>query len=508
MPANRLFRKSAIWMVALIWMALLACSVSAASAETPSPWFHLASVSRPGVLPGTAKDEVQDVTVTGPPGEPFVLSNLTAKEVKEIEEGRPLEKTAFLAVGDEPSAIQTGLEEIYGAGNVAVSGGPGVEVGLEPYEVTFKKALADRPVEPINTEFNSAVTVNVGQVVMGRPEGEIAVTAINLGDVAADGKATPVKITDRLPSGLSASFVEGNTRDDGGENGPVDCVIASSDEAQCTFAHSLPPYSQIEVAIGVGVEPQAASGELNEVSVSGGGAPDALLNHPITVAKQAGEATPFGVEHYEQTFEEVGGTPDAQAGSHPFQFTTTLDLNQDSEGEPAGALAKDLTFKLPAGVIGNPTAYPRCTLAQFSTIVNPQANECPTDTVLGIAVVSYQNHEAKREETATTPIFNLEPSVGEPARFGLQPAGIPVFLDTSVRTGEDYGVTAHVENITQLVGFLANTVTFWGVPGDSRHDNIRGSGCLAEADGVPEEERIHNGIPPCIHLNQSSPPRS
>ena len=129
--------------------------------------------------------------------------------------------------------------------------------------------------------------------------------------------------------------------------------------------------------------------------------------HPIVIAKAPGEATPFGVESYEQVFEEVGGAPDAQAGSHPFQFTTTLDLNQTSEGEPAGGAREGLSFRLPAGLVGNPTAYPRCTLAQFSTIINSQANECPADTVLGVAVVSYENQRTspKREETATSPMF-------------------------------------------------------------------------------------------------------
>ncbi len=497
-------------------LASFAFSGSSVSAEVLSPWFHLASVSRPGKLQsGVATSSVQDVMVTGSPGEFFVLANLTVEEVSELKDGKKefeqvAGKLAIFEVGEEPSAIQTSLEGIYGAGNVEVTGGVGAQLGLEPYVVTFKEAFADRPVAAINSELSALEEfkgeVSIRQVQAGQADGVIAVTAINLGDAVADAKAAPVTVTDTLPAGLSARFVEGNTLNNGGENGPVDCALVPPHEVQCTFAGSLPPYEQIEVLMGVAVEAGAVTGEQNEVSLSGGGAPGAVLERPITVAKGPGEGTPFGIESYEQVFEEVGGAPDAQAGSHPFQFTTTLDLNQTSEGEPAGALAKDLSFRLPAGLVGNPTAYPRCTLAQFGTIVNSQANECPADTVLGVAVVSYENKEVPREETATSPIFNLEPSVGEPARFGFQPAGIPVFLDTSVRTGEDYGVTARVENIPQLVGFLANTVTFWGVPGDSRHDNVRGSGCLAEVDGESEEERRLHGVPPCTRTEASEPP--
>jgi hypothetical protein len=498
-----------IFIVAVVSLVFFSLLGSVAFAETPSPWFHLTSVSRPGVLqPALFKGKVQDITVSGAPGALFVLADLTPEEAQEELEGtRPFEKLEFFNVGDEPSVIQAGLEKIYGAGSVLVTGVPGA------YVVTFQGAVAEQALGLINTQLSGAVGFQ-GQVqAKWVVADELAVTVTNLGTGISDDRTTPLKIVDRLPAHLKAVFAEATSKNNGKNRGGAPCTIASPEEVQCTYvgtfevvggsgephkvlSKSLPPYTSIKLVIGVAVEPTAVPGEANEVSVSGGGAPPAVARHALTVAKTPGEATPFGVENYEQTFEAQGGAPQDQAGAHPFQLTTTLDLNETAEGLPAG-LPKDLTFRLPPGLVGNPTAYERCTLSQFST------QTCPLGSAVGAAVVTFQfNGEP---EGGTFPVFNVEPSVGEPARFGFAPAGLPVFLDTAVRTGGDYGVTVHVANIPQDIGFLTTSLTLWGVPGDSSHDNARGLGCLEEASNS-NEEKPRPPIEPCLRQDQSNPP--
>jgi hypothetical protein len=341
------------------------------------------------------------------------------------------------------------------------------------------------------------------------PEGSgyIVATAVNVGDATANGASTPVKLIDTLPSGLKALSAKANTNNTiSGKHGPVLCAIASEHLVECSYADKLPPYQQIELVIAVAVTEGASSGDVNEVRVSGGGAPAAAAKHPIAVSESP---TPFGVEDFELTPEEVGGTADIQAGSHPFQLTTTLNLNQEvpvkptvpGEAQPAG-LGKDLSVKLPAGLIGNPLAVPRCSLPQFTARTSGfevETNQCPLASVVGVASITYRLETAM--QNAAVPIFNLTPAHGEPARFGFQPAGVPVILDTSLRAGngEDYGVTVHVSNITQTIGFLANTVTFWGVPGDPRHDALRGLDCLAE---TAEDAASHA---PCQLLGEAHP---
>jgi hypothetical protein len=472
-------------------LTVLAMVGGVSPAVALSPWWHLTSGSRPANLfhTGLAKDEVQEVTVSATGGLAVLFG--------------PNESAVIVNWNATPLEMQEALEGMYGNDNVEVTGGPGDETGSKPYVVRFVGELADQPVAPLKVNAGSFIVLScegatgpnckqetiVTEKTQGRPDGQIVVTASNLGDADVSGETTPVTITDKLPAGLKATAVEGLAGSTGnGLEAPVQCSHGSS--VTCTFAGTLPPYDQIEIAISVVVE-GASSGETNEVSVTGGEAKSASIRRPIAIS-----ATPtaFGGEDYEMVPEEDGGATDTQAGSHMFQLTTTFTLNQTADANPV-QLAKDLHFKLPAGLIGNPTPFPRCTLAQFDTIPPQKSAEgtasvglnlCPPSTAVGAAIITINGRSAgvglgNGADTFTVPVFNLEPSVGEPARFGFELLRAPVFLDTKVRTGGDYGVTVDVSNITETAAFIKNEVTFWGVPGDSRHDQQRGWDCLADA---------------------------
>jgi hypothetical protein len=75
------------------------------------------------------------------------------------------------------------------------------------------------------------------------------------------------------------------------------------------------------------------------------------------------------------------------------------------------------------------------------------------------------------------PLFNMEPPEGVAAMFGFIWVGNVVFIEASVRSGADYGVTTLTRNIKQTVQIHAVDVTVWGVPADPSHDRGRGDGC-------------------------------
>lgn len=330
-------------------------------------------------------------------------------------------------------------------------------------------------------------------------EGEITVFAQNYGDA---GVTAPVVLTDKLPAGMTAQSVAFGFAGFASEGFGEAFCKTEPHEVVCTLPELFSslfldePYQHVAANIKVAVAANAVSGEVDKASVSGG-APSAAVQAPLTVSAAA---TPFGVEHYELLPENAGGSLDTQAGSHPFQLTTVLEVNNNAKGDtPPPAAVKDLRFNLPPGLIGNPTPFPQCPLAKFVHVTG-YGNLCPDSTVVGVASVNTASLNSPIV-TSTVPLFALVPSYGEPARFGFLAVGVPVYLDTSIRTGSDYGVTVTVPNITEIVNFLSSRVTFWGVPGDPRHDSARGWNCLTSpGQGTPE------GLPPCAPTGEEDPP--
>ena len=204
-------------------------------------------------------------------------------------------------------------------------------------------------------------------------------------------------------------------------------------------------------------------------------------------------------------------------------MTTTVAVNQGPDAawvensthrpqvNPA-VLPKDIYTKFPPGFIGDPTPLATCTLAQFLN-GNAEKNECPAASAVGVASVHVEEPVNVGFLDVTVPLFNLEPSFGEPALLGfyVSAGNVPVLLDASLRSGpgegalpgqsEDYGVNVNATNISQTAGFTSARVTVWGVPGDSRHDSSRGWGCLAESFGSPP-----SGHAPCTPAQEPHPP--
>ena len=351
-------------------------------------------------------------------------------------------------------------------------------------------------------------------------ERTISDTATNVGDANIAGSSEPVTVTDKLPPGLVITGLVPPAQICSPEEGKplcgkkwpeVNTVVEhpechySAREASCTFPEQLDPYERFEVVIKVKVvatELAFPVKEINEVTVEGGGVPAKSLSHAVTLSS---EPTPFGVEDYELAPEDGHGAPETQAGSHPFQFSTTFAFNTTFHKFPSGkiltsvpAAQRNLHVNLPPGLIGNARdkVIPECTELQFATYTQTEkGNECPPDTAIGAAVVSLVEPNNNAPLTLPEPVYNLVPGKGEPSRFGFVAFKVPIVLDTAVEAG-NYHVVVNVKNSSQVAAVTSAAVTIWGVPGDSRHDASRGSQCISRGADREEGEKCEEPNPP------------
>jgi hypothetical protein len=165
------------------------------------------------------------------------------------------------------------------------------------------------------------------------------------------------------------------------------------------------------------------------------------------------------------------GTIDAQAGSHPYEYTVSFGFNRNGKGEPEGDV-RDVEVDLPTGMVGNPQVVSRCSQQDFEG----QQAFCPGDTQVGIVHAQVEGSGT----TIETAVYNLVPPPGVPATLGFSAIGLNGIQDASVRTGKGYGVAVTANNVpTSGIGFISETI--WGVPADPRHDEERR--CVVESGG-------------------------
>lgn len=174
----------------------------------------------------------------------------------------------------------------------------------------------------------------------------------------------------------------------------------------------------------------------------------------------------FHVVSFDGSTVNADGTMATQAGSHPFASTTTFSFPFLTDG--SGAFAgpdgnmKDVQVGLPAGFIGDPNATPKCTVADLD------ANNCSGATQVGQLTLG-----AGSLLNLTLPVFNMVPPRGVTAQFGANVLLVDAFIDISVRTGGDYGLTAGLVNIPTILPLTSSSLTLWGVPADPAHDADR-----------------------------------
>jgi hypothetical protein len=212
------------------------------------------------------------------------------------------------------------------------------------------------------------------------------------------------------------------------------------------------------LALGTGVWAPAASADTAGII--------APQNDPHTPADgwQAGTCvtdTPTcTVDTPEKFFKEAAGHP--QKGFT--QFIVKSKPGLVGPEEPIGSL-KTVRVDLPAGVSVNPQATEQCTQEEFEG--NP-ALQCPLAAV-GTSLVTGSVLGVPAPVPISATVYNIEPPVGEPARFGFNLAGNNIYLRADVAWDGDYheGFTIDVPAVPLVEGLiLKNRLVFEGRSGD------------------------------------------
>jgi hypothetical protein len=197
-----------------------------------------------------------------------------------------------------------------------------------------------------------------------------------------------------------------------------------------------------------------------------------------------------GPEGFDVTATSEGGGVDTQAGSHPWELTTTANFKLEAgPPQPGGPYTDgdlhDLHIEEPAGLIENPASVPQCSVAQFHAArVSPfeasQSGEsCPDKTQVGTITMRTSFG------TRTFGAYNLTPPPGAPSELGASPFGVPVTLTPHIRhSGGEYGLTLDLLSLSQRFNLRGLTLTLWGTPWSLTHNTQRGN-CLNEAE--PED---------------------
>jgi len=204
-------------------------------------------------------------------------------------------------------------------------------------------------------------------------------------------------------------------------------------------------------------------------------------------ATSAGAA--FGLEDLDVTFRTEAGTVATQAGSHPFSMTTDLAVAavETAEGKVPDGEVRDLTITQIPGFVGSQTVVPTCSAAEFNNRVEGRPS-CPDASAVGYAGVEAEFEVIPAEASNTylhVAVYNLAPPPGVPARLGFVVLNVPVVIDVTLSQSPPYNLVAKLVSIPQAVLFYRSTLTLWGVPASSAHDELRGE-CVGEVANFTE----------------------
>jgi DNA-binding beta-propeller fold protein YncE len=323
-----------------------------------------------------------------------------------------------------------------------------------------------------------SVTSGQGGIAVDGASGEIYVSNPANGKVYVFGSDAPA-VTAGEPTGVTteAASLSGTIDPRGAAVSGCEFEYGLTNEfGDGQYSHSV-PCEQTPGEIGAGSSPVAVSAQLEGLE------PGELYHFRLvaTNANGAGEGSGmlatqgvgFGIKSYEISFLNENGTPDTQAGSHPYKFVDFFTLNshfkrQESNADspyirlPDGVL-RNLKIDLPPGFVGNPNAPSQhCTGQQLEISGTGSIGECTIESKVGILNLKWSENSV-RQPQLTESLYAMAPVRGVALQLGTNFLLPLLYINNGVLAGGNYPVQTTVTEAPTSAPVISSKATLFGV---------------------------------------------
>jgi hypothetical protein len=306
-----------------------------------------------------------------------------------------------------------------------------------------------------------------------RPCDGYTIIARNSGSGPSAGTLT---ITDSLPDGgLKPVFVSGLEFQEKSFSGKaLTCAEAPfSASIRCSYSEPVPSDGLLVLEVNLTAEGSART-VLNHVSIaeSEGSKQESVSSEPNTSSNTVnGAQSSFGLADYSFSATNEEGSPEVQAGFHPYELTANIDFNSKIEheanvgfGDKPVQEPRDILIYLPPGFVGQPQAADQC--AESVLVIGPLQAGCSKSSIVGTATIDLRGAFISTGVVSryATPIYEIKPVAGYPAEFGFTYLGQPVLMYAqSVWTAHGYGLRVSSTGLPEEA-VLGVSLTFFGNP--------------------------------------------
>ncbi len=341
----------------------------------------------------------------------------------------------------------------------------------------------------VSPSFGSGASANQGGIAVDGATGDVYVSSPTEGKVYVFGSSVPA-VSVGAATGVSreGATLQGVVNPRGAPVTACKFEYEASPESNTEGGHETlhVPVTQFDhqvscaQAVGSGTSPVSVSANI------GGLTPGRLYQFRL-VAENANGASPsgglfatsppaFGIKDFEVSFLNKDGTPDTQAGSHPYHMVTNIAFNTkvirteptaDSQyvTGPDGSV-RDIVVDLPPGFIGDPNATAtKCTLSELEPTGSPAEGHCPGESKIGELEVEFGGFDPAVGGSLREPVYSMVPPHGVALQIGANFIVPDTFVDVGVKTGGDYPVRGANFGIPGVEPIVATRLTVFGVVG-------------------------------------------